>query len=156
MDERDWMKRGKTLTCATMMNHGFKQFLAVLAGVAMAWVAGLLLWPLVDIGMEKFFHFDFGRENTGWTKDDFFLMAIFMAWFFIASGCGGVACSLVHPQRMMLLLCTVCQIIILLFIVGPELFSVQTAEPWLLLLMIPAGYFLGGWLTGKYSRKNNP
>ena len=137
------------------MNDRFKQILSLLAGVAMAWVAGLLLWPLVDIGMENFFHFDFGGENTGWTKEDLILMVIFMAWFFIASGCGGVACWLVHPQRMMLLLCTVCQVIILVIIVGPELFSVETAEPWLLLFMIPAGYFTGGWLTGKYKRKNN-
>ena len=133
------------------MKYGIKNFLSLVAGVAMAWLAGLILWPLMLLALDNFLHFDFSGSNKGMTKDDLILLVVFMLWFFIATGCGGIVASLLQPQKINLLLCSLCQVTILALILGVgELFDTSAPEPWLLLAMIPTGYFTGGWLGRKF------
>ncbi len=138
------------------MTFTWKHFGSWLAGVAVAWLVGLMLWPLMLLAIDQFFHLDlFSNDSAGMSRDDMILLAIFMSWFFIACTCGGIVCSLEQPRKYNLLACVICQLVILAVMVGIDIYSMNAPEPWLMLAMIPAGYFTGGWLGRKFIGKDS-
>ena len=69
--------------------------LAILGGVAAIFLAGLVLYPLMQIISEKFWDFDLFGEKKGATVNDIIFAGSLMIWLFVATLAGGFICSLI-------------------------------------------------------------
>jgi hypothetical protein len=67
-----------------------KYILPVMAALAATALMGLVLYPIVSIVIDRFFHlYLFTKPPADRWKDDLIIWITIVLWFFIASGIGG-------------------------------------------------------------------
>jgi hypothetical protein len=97
--------------------------LAILGGVAAIFLAGLILYPLMQIISEKFWDFDLFGEKKGITVNDIIFAGSLMIWLFVATMAGGFACSLIcrsNEYTHAIILTGICLAFLLLSLIGSE------------------------------------
>jgi hypothetical protein len=125
-----------------------KYFLPVMAALATTILAGLILYPLVSIVFDYFFHlYLFTKPPADRWKDDLIIWITIALWFFIASGVGGFVCSYLTTKKE--------DLAILLFVIVAFLIAVLFSEgeiisDFAIELLIPFISFVGGACTGNY------
>jgi hypothetical protein len=126
-----------------------KYVLPVLAELATTVIAGLILYPLVNIVFNNFFHlYLFTDPPADRWKDDLIIGITVFLWIFIASLGGGFACSILSEKKedfSILLFITSSFIIFLILTKGAFLKDFD----WMFLLLIIA--FAGGAILGNFS-----
>jgi hypothetical protein len=138
-------------------NEFARNFLSVIAGVLTAIAAGALLIPIVRILVDKFFNlYLFSTPPPDAWKNDLILVIILFAWLFIASLVGGFVCALVSINKDILhvLISSLVSIVLAFIASNGEIFIDKRLLPYLLILLgIPLGNLLGGWIGGRVKRK---
>jgi hypothetical protein len=123
-----------------------KYVLPVLASLATTIITGLLLYPLVYIVFDNFFHlYLFTKPPADSWKDDLIIGIAVVLWIFIASFAGGFVSSLLSKKKedySILLFITSSLIILLILTKGAAL----TEFDWMMLLLIIA--YAGGAILG--------
>lgn len=126
-----------------------KYVLPVLAALATTIIAGLLLYPLVRIVFDSFFHlYLFEKPPADSWKDDLIIGIAAVLWIFIASFAGGFVCSWLSEKKedfSILLFITFSFIIFLILTKGAAFKEFD----WGMLLLILA--YAGGAILGNFS-----
>jgi prolipoprotein diacylglyceryltransferase len=127
-----------------------KNLIAVGLGLAAVALSGLILYPLVFLAFDKFFHI-FEKGNPG---DDFFLAATLILWAMISAFVGGWVASRLavnKPLQMAAITGGVTTIILLLLFCLSQKSSVE----WALVIycFIPVVFAYLGGRTGNYFLK---
>jgi hypothetical protein len=126
-------------------NIFLRKITSVSAGVASAFLTALILWPLVKLIFDKFFHlYLFADPPQDAWKDDLIVQINFMLWFFISSFSGGIICSLFSPGKEWFYVTASLLIVIAIItiITKASVFN-EGMDSWLIMLMIPPGFFTG-------------
>jgi hypothetical protein len=123
-------------------------------GVVCTLLAGLILFPLVSIIFDSFFHlYFFSKPPADKWKDDIILGATVVVWFLIASTSGGFVCSLISDTKedFSILLFLVFSFILAFLFSEGKIF----ADKMLLLPVLPyiTGACLGGMLAIKHKKR---
>lgn len=132
-------------------------FLSVIAGVITAIAIGALLIRMVIPLAENYS----GEGFPSYTmKDRFMIGLLFFGLFFIASLAGGFVCILISTNReiIQILINSLVSIVVVFVMSGKEILR---KEDWFLsliiLLGIPLGNVMGGWIGGRLKRRRkNP
>ena len=69
--------------------------LAILGGMTVTFLTGLVLYPLMQIVAENFWKFDLFGEKKGITVNDIIFIGILLIWIFVSALAGGFSCSLI-------------------------------------------------------------
>ncbi len=81
-----------------MKKKFYTNVVAIIAGAISAFLTSLILWPIVKVIFENFFHL-FGEVSENAWKDDLIVSITIMLWFFISSLVGGVICTLFDANK---------------------------------------------------------
>lgn len=133
-----------------------RNFLAVVAGVLAAIAAGAILFPLVQLVFDKFFHlYLFSTPPEGAWKDDLVLLITMILWLFISSAVGGFICTLISTDREQVysLISSLACLTIFFIISEIRVFEIGSWQSWVLLLTIPFGNLTGSWIGSGFKRK---
>ncbi|MEI9944511.1 MAG: hypothetical protein WDN26_09875 [Chitinophagaceae bacterium] len=133
-----------------------RNFLAVIAGVIAAVGAGAILYPLVKIIFDEFFHlYLFSTPPSDVWKDDLIILFTMIIWLFIASAAGGFICTLISIDREQVYALISSLVCLTILYVIPQLrvFEPTDWQAWVLLITIPLGNSFGSWLGSKFKRK---
>jgi hypothetical protein len=125
-----------------------KYILPVMAALAATALMGLVLYPIVSIVIDRFFHlYLFTKPPADRWKDDLIIWITIALWFFIASGIGGFVCSYLTPKKegLPILLFIIAAFLIAVLLSEGEIISDFAIE--ILILFIS---FIGGACTGNY------
>jgi len=138
-------------------NELARTFLAVITGVLTAIAVGALLLPVVEVSVNKFFNLHlFTQTPSDASKDDLMPKVTLFSWFFVASFAGGLVCSFISSSKDTIhVLISSLVSIVLIFIMskGKVLDENQFWSSLLILLSIPLGNVIGGWIGGRLKRK---
>lgn len=126
-----------------------KYLLPLAAALAVTLLAGLVLYPLVSLVFDKFFHlYLFSKPPPGKWKDDLIINITLLCWLFLAAGAGGFTGAWLTESREDFF---VFLYIVLLFALGTLLTGgriILDFDPFLLLLVAALA---GGAITGTYA-----
>ncbi len=123
-----------------------KYILPLLGALATTILAGLILYPLVSLVFDQFFHlYLFSKPPADQWKNDLVIGAAVVAWFFIACGLGGYVCSLLTDTKedFAILLYVVLFLVIATVVTRGEI--VRDWNPFILVLLAA---IIGGACTG--------
>lgn len=128
---------------------------AILTGIAITITAGIILFPIVYLAFAAFFELYVFTDPppNAWIRD-YFLIAVFGLWFFVATAAGGWACAGASERdeySRALFLAILWAVIALLFYL-----YFAKEEPFVTLLSVIAlgitGYFTGTMLRMRKKR----
>jgi len=129
-------------------NKFYKSFFAVLAGVLSAIGAGFI----IKIIVEKMLHHDpFSALTINQNESSFSILMATGAWLFVSSFIGGLICAMITGRNDLshIIISSLVALALYFVIGGTEFFKTRSPASWIILLMIPAGYFIGEWIGAK-------
>src|SRR6185503_13815166 len=129
----------------------YRNLLAVITGSLLPFLTRLILYPIVRIVFEKYFHL-FDRENK---TDDLIISINLILWIFIATLSGGVDSYLMAKSNewTFIVLNTIVIFSILTVLTNGAIFQDSSLDAILAALMIPFGYLTGGIAGSIVKRK---
>lgn len=94
--------------------------LAIIGGAAATFLAGLILFPLMQLVTDEFFEFDLSGEKKGISADDIIFWGALLIWLFVAALAGGFACSMICRsfEKSHAFILTGILLLLLLFTIG--------------------------------------
>jgi len=127
---------------------------AVFSGVLSAGLAALILYPIVSVLFDKYFHF-MGYPEGHEQRDGLIIAFTLALWFFISSMVGGMICTLIAKNNEWLyVFINMIVVVLILIIISEGAISVQpNLGGILILLMIPFGNMAGKLLGSMIKRK---
>lgn len=131
------------------MHDSRRHTLSIVAGVISPLLVALTLWPIVKIIFDIFFHlYLFTTPPKDAWKDDLVIQITFMFWFLISSIAGGIICRLISTNKRSsaIIICSVVLVSVLQILSRGEILR-EGWKNWLVILMIPAGFFSGNFLA---------
>ena len=128
--------------------------IAVFAGILSTGLVALMLYPIVRIIMDKYFHF-MGYPRGNEQRDSLIILFTLMLWFFISTMIGGIVCTLFAKNKdwLCIALNIVTIFLILIIISSGEIFIGLDRDAILILSMIPIGNLAGKLLGTLIKRK---
>jgi len=134
--------------------NNYRNLLAVVAGIICTFLTGLILYPIVSIIFDKYFHL-FGYPEGNEQRDSLIILFTLIFWLFISSLSGGAICTLIAVTRKWrpIIFCMSITIFVLIILTRRDIFSNLLLESFLLILIIPLGFITGYWLGKKIKAK---
>lgn len=133
-----------------------KFFLPVLAALAITVLTGLVLFPVVNVIFDSFFHlYLFSKPPENSWKDDLIIWITLFFWIFISSGAGGIVCSLLSKDKEDF---SILLFLVLSFLIGLVFSKGEILTDFEVAMFIPfisfiAGAFTGGIWGTRYKKK---
>jgi len=141
------------------INEFARTFLSVIAGAMAAIATGALMLPLVKMILDKFFNFYILSAPSPYVwKDGMMPGLILFGWLFFSSLIGGLVCTILSTNKDMLhvLISSLVTIVVVFIVSKEEVMKEKNLLPSLLILLaIPVGNLIGGWVGGSYKRKKS-
>lgn len=139
-------------------NELARNILSVVAGVLAAIAAGAVLWPLINMIFDKYFHLHLFTESpAGAWKNDLVIGIAFGSWFFLSSLIGGFICTIISTRYDLanVTVSAMVGVALFFFISDGEIFREKSLGSWMILLCIPIGFFAGELAGVLYKRKKS-
>lgn len=136
-----------------LQKNKYRNLISVIAGTISSFLVALILFPIVRIIFDKYFHL---FENVEYPQRDSLIISItLILWFFISSSVAGTLCTLIAKNKewLYVFLSMFIVTLVLTIISKAEIFEEATFEGIVTLLMIPAGY-IAGKLFGTLIKRN--
>jgi hypothetical protein len=133
-----------------------KYVLPIIAALASTFICGLILFPLVKIIFDSFFHlYLFSTPPPDAWKDDIVIWIAALLWILIATTTGGFVCSIlsISKEDFAILIAIIISFIIGVVISKGEILNGRASEIAPVFLSFIAGFSLGGFLGVRYKRK---
>jgi hypothetical protein len=135
--------------------NNLKFGLSVIAGAGAAFIMALILYPIVRIIFDNFFHLFSGSDapKNLWV-DDLIVQLNFMLWFFISSASGGFVSAILSPfKEWIFVTASMIIVIVVITIITDASVFIDGADAWFIMMMIPAGFFTGLWVEKKWKAR---
>jgi hypothetical protein len=129
------------------MNPTVKQILAVLVGLASSVIAVLLLWPVAQLVVDKYFELDSFRS------DNIIMVTVYL-WVLIPALVGGFVCSLIAERKEFnhVLVLTLLSIAITVILFKDFVLQLELKNA-LIVMMFPLGFFTGARIAINYKKR---
>lgn len=125
-----------------------KFILPVLAAVATTALAGLILYPLVRLVFDHFFHlYLFTTPPPDSWKDDLVILVTCIMWILIATFTGGFVCSFLSEKKEDF---SIFLFIVLSFLIAMIVSGGILLKDFDLLALVPIGAYIAGAYTGSF------
>jgi len=133
-----------------------KHILPIIAALASTFVCGLLLFPLVSLVFNSFFHlYLFSSPPPDAWKDDMVIWVTLFLWLLISTTAGGFVCTRLAETKedFAILLTIIISFLIGLLVSKGEILKGSIAEIAPVFIAFIGGFSFGGILGIRYKKK---